>query len=54
MFALHKLSIDLSNENIWFLIESAAELKKGSERGAFEAALKEADILLSNPKYPQK
>jgi hypothetical protein len=38
------LGIDLSDKDIRLLIKDAAELEKGCERGAFEAALKETDI----------
>jgi hypothetical protein len=38
------LRVDLGDKNIGLLIKGLAELKKGCERGAFEAALKETDI----------
>ena len=44
MIALQELCVDLGDKNIGWLIKDAAELKKGCERGVFEAALKETDI----------
>ena len=41
---LRQLCMNACDKNIWFLFKDLAELEKGSERGTFDAALKETDI----------
>ncbi len=36
--------MNLSDKNIWFLVQDPTELEKCCERGAFDASLKKTDI----------